>query len=123
MSYSIYLALGYLDPERSMNSLKAKVKNNRIIQDTGTGGSWPVSSDRIVWATAAWEIFKITGDKEWLQYSFNVIKNTLIVDAFVVYIKQKWFMYGVLCYLVLRDLCYLNWLLPIDIYESMTFGT
>ena len=53
ISYSIWLALGYINPEASSKSLKAKVKNGRIVQDTGTGGAWPISSDRVVWSIAA----------------------------------------------------------------------
>lgn len=65
VSYSVYLSLAMLDPENSLRSLRAKLKEGKngkvIIQDTGTGGSWPVSSDRVVWAMAAWEIYKVTG--------------------------------------------------------------
>lgn len=123
VSYSIYLALGYLDPQRSMNSLKAKVKNNRIIQDTGTGGSWPVSSDRIVWSIAAWEIYKTTGDKEWLKYAFDVIKNSLEDDRVVGYDKYTGLMHGEQSYLDWREQTYPRWMQPKDIYESMTLGT
>ena len=57
VSYSILHSLAQLNPEVSMRSLLAKVNpNNRIIQDTGTGGSWPASSDREVWSIAAWEM-------------------------------------------------------------------
>ena len=80
VSYSIYLALAYLDPVRSMNSLRAKVKNGRIVQDTGTGGAWPVSSDRVVWALAAWEVYKVTGDREWLKEAYEIIRNTIAVS-------------------------------------------
>ena len=30
----------------------------QIVQDTGSGGSWPVSTDRITWAFAAEEVLK-----------------------------------------------------------------
>lgn len=123
VSYSIYLALGYLDPVRSMNSLKAKVKNDRIIQDTGTGGSWPVSSDRIVWSIAAWEIYKVTGDKGWLTYCYNVIKNSLEDDRAVVWDRHYGLMHGEQSYLDWREQSYPKWMQPKDIYESMTLGT
>ncbi|MBP5499592.1 MAG: hypothetical protein J6Y05_02705 [Bacteroidales bacterium] len=42
VSYSILHALAQLNPEVCRKSLLAKVnQNNRIIQDTGTGGAWP----------------------------------------------------------------------------------
>jgi hypothetical protein len=64
LSYSAYLSLAVLDPIRVRNSLRFKISAFRrgvtpaglpagtlqIVQDTGSGGSWPVSSDRTVWA-------------------------------------------------------------------------
>ena len=80
VSYSVYLSLAMLDPENSLRSLRAKLKEGKngkvIIQDTGTGGSWPVSSDRVVWAMAAWEIYKVTGDKSMLDEAIAAIENT-----------------------------------------------
>lgn len=123
VSYSIYLSLAYLDPVRSMNSLKFKVKNGRIVQDTGSGGSWPVSSDRIVWATAAWEIYKANGDREWLEYAYNVIANSIADDEFVVYDKNFGLMHGEQSYLDWRVQTYPKWMCTKDIFESMTLGT
>lgn len=123
VSYSIYLALAYLDPVRSINSLKCKVKNDRIIQDTGSGGSWPVSSDRIVWATAAWEIYKATGDREWMEYAYNVIANSIADDEYVVLDRNIGLMHGEQSYLDWREQTYPKWMHTKDIYESMTLGT
>jgi hypothetical protein len=65
VSYSIILSMAYMQPKVSENSLMRKVNvNGRIIQDTGTGGAWPASTDRIIWTVAAWEIYKVTGDKD-----------------------------------------------------------
>ncbi len=123
VSYSIYLALAYLDPENAMNSLRAKVKNGRIIQDTGTGGAWPVSSDRIVWATAAWEIYKTTGDKQWLAEAYDVIVASLKDDMLVVWDNEHRLMHGEQSYLDWREQTYPRWMQPKDIYESMCLGT
>lgn len=123
VSYSIYLALAYLDPENAMNSLRAKVKNGRIIQDTGTGGAWPVSSDRIVWATAAWEIYKTTGDKQWLAEAYDIIVASLKDDMLVVWNNEYRMMRGEQSYLDWREQTYPRWMQPKDIYESMCLGT
>ncbi|MDE6683109.1 MAG: hypothetical protein K2J87_06755, partial [Muribaculaceae bacterium] len=62
VSYSIILSMASLQPEASMISLMKKVnKNGQIIQDTGSGGAWPISTDRMVWVLAAYEIYKVTG--------------------------------------------------------------
>ena len=123
ISYAIYLSLAYLDPYRSMNSLRAKVKNGRIVQDTGTGGAWPVSSDRIVWAVAAWEVYKVTGDKEWLREVRNVIANTIDTDLVVTWDKNHKLFHGEQSYLDWREQTYPKWMQPADIYESMCLGT
>ena len=47
VSYSIILSMAMLQPEVSRISLEHKISpNGTIIQDTGSGGAWPVSSDR-----------------------------------------------------------------------------
>ena len=66
VSYAADLGLSYLDPARTRNSLLFKQSGVRpkllaqglapvrvVAQDTGSGGSWPVSSDRVVWIHAA----------------------------------------------------------------------
>ena len=58
-SYSVDLGLAAVDPLRARNSLLFKLSERRggggeqIVQDTGTGGSYPVSTDRVVWALGA----------------------------------------------------------------------
>ncbi|MEM8896183.1 MAG: hypothetical protein AAGC88_16515 [Bacteroidota bacterium] len=81
VSYSILLSFAYHEPEVAKISLLRKVNRDRIIQDTGSGGAYPVSSDRTTWALAAWELYKTTGDQEWLKTAHDVIKNTLEDDA------------------------------------------
>ena len=78
VSYSILLSMAYLQPEASRISLMRKVTpTGRIIQDTGSGGAWPISSDRMIWALAAYEVYKVTGDKEWLEYIYPIIANSM----------------------------------------------
>lgn len=123
VAYSIYLSLAYLDPQRSINSLRAKVKNGRIVQDTGTGGAWPVSSDREVWAIAAWEIYNVTGDREWLAEAYDVISASLADDMAVVWDPVHALMHGEQSYLDWREQTYPRWMQPADIYSSMCLGT
>jgi hypothetical protein len=71
ISYSVDLGLASLDPERALNSLlfktsgiRADVSNDQprgatvVVQDTGSGGSWPVSTDRVVWILAAGDVLE-----------------------------------------------------------------
>jgi hypothetical protein len=71
ISYAVDLGLAAIDPQRSLNSLmfktsgiRANLINSRlesatvVAQDTGSGGSWPVSSDRVVWILAASDLLE-----------------------------------------------------------------
>ena len=62
LSYAVDLGLWRYDPARSRNGLAFKLSDTRVagappgpypMQDTGSGGSWPVSTDRVVWFLAA----------------------------------------------------------------------
>ena len=89
VSYSILLSMSHLQTKVSMNSLMRKVDAlGRIIQDTGTGGSWPCSSDRMIWVAAAFEIYKVTGDEEWLKTIYPIIRRSIEVDLFTVYNEE-----------------------------------
>lgn len=124
VSYSILHSLAQLDPQVTMNSLRAKVNaNNRIIQDTGTGGAWPCSTDRTTWILAAWEVYKVTGSREWLDYIFPVIRNTVEDDRIVAYDANTNLMHGETSWLDWREQEYPTWMQPVDIYQSECMGT
>lgn len=123
VSYAITLSLAFTHPQVSMNSLKAKVKDGRIIQDTGTGGSWPVSTDRMTWSLAAWEIYKYTGDREWLEFAYQVIKKSTEDDAFNFANTQTGLYFGEQSFLDWREQSYPHWMDPKDIYMSQALGT
>lgn len=75
---SIFLSLAALKPHQSMATLRAIVDRDSIIMQRE--GQWPVVSDHIGWATAAWEVYKVTGDREWLAYCYHVIEKTLNIN-------------------------------------------
>lgn len=124
ISYSIILSMAYLQPKVAMNSLLRKVnKKERIIQDTGTGGAYPCSTDRMIWAVAAWEIYKATGNKEWLQRAFRIIKNSIEDDTVVAYDAVTGLVKGESSFLDWREQTYPAWMQPADIFESECLGT
>ncbi|MEO8795536.1 MAG: glycogen debranching protein, partial [Daejeonella sp.] len=124
ISYSIILSMAYLQPKVAMNSLMRKVNsNNRIIQDTGTGGAYPVSTDRMIWAVAAWEIYKATGDQTWLEQSYQIIKNSIEDDLQNAYDLKTGMMRGESSFLDWREQTYPKWMQPADIYMSENLGT
>jgi hypothetical protein len=68
LAYATHLGLAWVDPGRAASSLLFKTSGWRdgvavpdgvpaglpqIVQDTGSGGSWPVSTDRVSWAFGA----------------------------------------------------------------------
>ncbi|QNK61875.1 glycogen debranching protein [Pedobacter sp. PAMC26386] len=123
ISYSIILSMATLQPKVAQYSLLRKVKNNRVIQDTGTGGSWPVSSDRMIWAVAAWEVYKTTGDQAWLSKAYTIIKNSVEDDLKNVYDPQTGLVRGESSFLDWRDQTYPKWMQSADIYASENLGT
>lgn len=123
ISYSIILSMAVLQPKVAIISLKRKVKNGQIIQDTGTGGAYPVSSDRMVWAIAAWEVYKVTGDKNWLEYAYAVIKKSAAADEHNVYDAETGLVRGESSFLDWREQTYPVWMQPADIYASECLGT
>lgn len=123
ISYSIILAMANLQPQVAKYSLMRKVKNGQIIQDTGTGGSYPVSTDRMIWAVAAWELYKTTGDQEWLKYAYTVIKNSIEHDLKDIYDPATGLAKGESSFLDWREQSYPFWMQPVDIYQSECLGT
>lgn len=123
VSYSIILSMAYMQPEASMVSLMKKVNaNGRIVQDTGSGGAWPVSSDRMIWAVAAYEIYKVTGDRKWLEYIYPIIRNSLYDDTKVV-AGANGLVYGETSFIDWREQSYPRWMQTADIYQSQALGT
>ncbi|MGE5313681.1 MAG: MGH1-like glycoside hydrolase domain-containing protein [Acidobacteriota bacterium] len=123
VSYSILLSLAAVAPDASMTTLMAKVKDGHIIQDTGTGGSWPVSSDRMVWALAAWEVFCVTGDRPWLEKSYRIIRTSADADLDIVRDPETGLIRGESSFLDWREQTYPRWMDPKDIYQSKNLGT
>ena len=124
ISYSIILAMAHMQPRVGMFSLMRKVnKKKRIIQDTGTGGAWPISTDRMIWAVAAWEIYKATGDKDWLQQAYEIVKNSIGDDIHNAHDPETGLVKGESSFLDWREQTYPKWMQPADIYESQCLGT
>ncbi|MDE6318059.1 MAG: hypothetical protein K2L73_06630 [Muribaculaceae bacterium] len=122
VSYSIILSMSYLQPEASKISLMKKVTPmGRIVQDTGSGGAWPVSSDRMIWAVAAYELYKVTGDRDWLEQIYPIIKNSLEDDMEVTYVDGG--VNGETSFIDWREQSYPKWMQTVDIYSSQAQNT
>ncbi len=110
---SMQYILSWLFPEISTNCAEAKVVgkdgNLTFEEDTGTGGSYPVSTDRIIMMLAVWETYLADGNKETLEYFYEVASNTIMQDYEVVYDKEAGLFRGETCGLDHRDKTYNDW--------------
>ena len=123
VSYSIILSMAALQPEASMISLMKKVNpSGQIIQDTGSGGAWPVSTDRMVWALAAYEIYKVTGDRKWLETVYPIAVRSLEKDEKTV-MSQRGLVKGETSFIDWREQSYPRWMQTVDISQSEAMGT
>ncbi|MDE5652922.1 MAG: hypothetical protein K2I48_05565 [Muribaculaceae bacterium] len=123
VSYSIILSMAALQPEAAMHSLLKKINaEGQIIQDTGSGGAWPVSTDRMIWAVAAWEVYKTTGDKEWLRKVYPVVERSLAKDAKTIF-SADGLVKGETSFIDWREQSYPKWMQTVDISQSEAMGT
>jgi hypothetical protein len=133
-SYSVALGLGLLDPTRARNSLEFKVSPRRdgskpeIVQDTGTGGSYPISSDRVVWAMGAWELLKVLSGSERTAFrdlAYQAIVDTAEHDRLVVWDSNDGLYRGEQSFLDWREQSYPAWTAKdtVQIGMSKALGT
>lgn len=134
LSYSVALALGALDPTRARNSLEFKTSELRsgggrqIVQDTGTGGSYPISTDRVVWALGAWELLKyLHGDErtEFRELAYQAIVETAEHDRLVAFDAGSGLYAGEQSFLDWREQSYPAWTAtdPVHIGMSKALST
>ncbi len=123
VSYSIILSMAALQPEASMISLMKKVNpEGQIIQDTGSGGAWPVSTDRMIWTVAAWELYKVTGDKKWLEKVYPIVERSLAKDEKTIF-SESGLVKGETSFIDWREQSYPKWMQTVDISQSEAMGT
>ncbi|MGH7717551.1 MAG: MGH1-like glycoside hydrolase domain-containing protein [Gemmatimonadaceae bacterium] len=124
VSWGAMLSFTPIAPDAVRTSLMAKVDSaGRMIQDTGTGGSWPVSTDRVAWAVAAWELYAVTGDREWLRRSYDIVKRSVEADLLTAFDSTTGLFRGESSFLDWREQSYPRWMDPKDIYLSQSLGT
>ena len=69
---NVYFCAAVIDPAVAENTLRCVLReeNGRI---TAGGQYW----DRVIWSLGAWRLWKVTGDRDWLVFARDVIRNTL----------------------------------------------
>lgn len=106
-------SLAWVFPTVSYNCEREKIKTNGGVsvfeQDTGTGGSYPVSTDKIITMLSVWETYLADGNKEHLSYFYDVCNNTIMQDMNVAYDGDAGLLCGETCGLDWRDQTYPDW--------------
>ena len=130
LSYAADLGLAVLDPQRVMHSLDFKLSPLRsavprpaqmagspdalqIIQDTGSGGSWPVSTDRVSWAFGAEQVLKTLAPaqrKPFAARAFKALANTIENDRVAAFDSATGLYSGEQSFLDWRDQSYASWI-------------
>ena len=85
---------------------------NQIIQDTGSGGSYPVSSDRVVWALGASRLMKFLSaaeQQEVLKQVYPILHDTLEQDRRLIYDPEDGLYRGEQSFLDWREQTYPGW--------------
>ena len=123
VSYSIILSMAYMQPEAAMVSLMKKVNSSgQIVQDTGSGGAWPISTDRMVWVLAAYEVYKVTGSRAWLEEVYPIAVRSLAKDKATV-LTADGLVKGETSFIDWREQSYPRWMQTADISQSVAMGT
>ena len=106
-------SLAWVFPEISYNCEREKIKTSGGVsvfeQDTGTGGSYPVSTDKIITMLSVWETYLADGNTEHLSYFYDVCNNTIMQDMNVAYDGDAGLFRGETCGLDWRDQTYPDW--------------
>ena len=114
MSFAADLALARLDPQRTRQSLQFKLSAARdghtdglfVAQDTGSGGSWPISSDRVVWFLAARHLLD---DATFSAQVWQALQATLAQDRAMVFDPHTGLYRGETSFLDWREQTYPDW--------------
>ncbi len=114
VSFAADLALARLDPVRTRQSLQFKLSTARdgrtpglfVAQDTGSGGSWPISSDRVVWFLAARALLD---DPAFAGQTWQALQATLAQDRAAVFDPRIGLYRGETSFLDWREQTYPDW--------------
>lgn len=116
LSYAADLSLAATDPQRVRNSLSFKLSDIRsgphrgglvVAQDTGSGGSWPISTDRVVWFLAARHV--LGQDANFDARYRTALEQTLQLDRATAFDERMGLYRGETSFLDWREQTYPQW--------------
>ena len=115
LAYAVDLGLWRFDPTRSRNGLQFKLSGVREVsapqglypmQDTGSGGSWPISTDRVVWFLGAAHLL---GDQRFAADVYRALGATLAQDQQYAFDARFGLYRGETSFLDWREQSYPTW--------------
>ena len=127
LSYAADLGLSWVDPQRVVQSLKFKTSELRdgvavldnlpatgrqIVQDTGSGGSWPISTDRLSWGVGAASVLDNVSASERVEFAsfvLDTLTNTIENDRLAAFDTQTGLYNGEQSFLDWREQTYAEW--------------
>ena len=128
VSYSIDLGLWRLDPARARASLLFKISPPRagpappglyVMQDTGSGGSWPISTDRVVWFLGARHLLE---DRAFADTVYQALTDTLAQDWRYVFDPRIGLYRGETSFLDWREQSYPAWTAHNVVFIAQAFA-
>jgi hypothetical protein len=117
-AYAAHLGLAAFDPSRTRRSLEFKLSAPKaggplqIVQDTGSGGSWPVSTDRAVWALGARQVLNFLDGPEreaFRDLALEAMATTITIDRQAIYDPRDGLYRGEQSFLDWREQSYPSW--------------
>ncbi|WP_039977149.1 MGH1-like glycoside hydrolase domain-containing protein [Vibrio jasicida] len=123
LAYAADLSLALMNPTRVENGLEFKLSafrestdqqydGEQIVQDTGTGGSWPISTDRTTWALGAERLLSALDGEAYNQFAeraYNAVSNTLEADRLAAFDQDSGLYTGEQSFLDWREQTYSTW--------------
>ncbi len=137
LAYALHLGLALYDPERALRSLRFKASDvkacveggfrHQIVQDTGSGGSYPVSTDRVVWALGAHQTLcclEPARRPAWRAEVFPILRDTIEQDRRLIFDGEDGLYRGEQSFLDWREQTYPRWtednVLPIAMSKALS---
>ncbi len=128
LSYSTDLALWRFDPTRARTSLLFKLSPARtssvrpglyVMEDTGSGGSWPVSTDRMVWFLGARHLL---GSRSFAATVYQALQDNLAQDRRYTFDRHVGLYRGETSFLDWRQQTYPEWTAHNVVFIAQSFS-
>jgi hypothetical protein len=133
LAYSIDLGLWRFDPARARSGLAFKLSDVRVpspatpastaqrlvMQDTGSGGSWPISTDRVVWFLGAQHLLD---DPSFSTDVAKALRDTLALDRQYAFDRTLGLYRGETSFMDWREQSYPAWTASNVVFIAQSFA-